>query len=170
MMISLTQARAGIVATKAMVRPRSTSCNIRSCSALGGTTGRLFRIGVATSAGQMTQARTPLTPSSALMVSVSAAPLAHAVEDSVTAVKHAIQVGPHHLFPRLGRECRPAAVGNVCPGAVDQDVDAAKLLLDGGSDPGHSLLVGDVELTDIDRAASLADQRRRLAERRLRAT
>jgi len=40
--------RGGMLATKAMVRPRSSGCSILACSSSLGTTGRNFRIGVAT--------------------------------------------------------------------------------------------------------------------------
>ena len=45
--ISFMQTRGGMLATKAMVRPRSSGCNILACSSSLGTTGRSFRIGVA---------------------------------------------------------------------------------------------------------------------------
>jgi len=49
--------RGGMLATKAMVRPQSSGCSILACSASVGTTGRSFRIGVATSPGEKQQAR-----------------------------------------------------------------------------------------------------------------
>ena len=55
--ISLTQTRGGRLATKAMVRPRSSGCSIVACSASEGTTGRCFKMGVATSPGERQQAR-----------------------------------------------------------------------------------------------------------------
>jgi hypothetical protein len=55
------QTRGGMEATKAMVRPQSSGCSILACSASDGTTGRSFRIGVATSPGDRQQARRPLT-------------------------------------------------------------------------------------------------------------
>ena len=47
------QTRAGMLATNAMVRPQSSGCSIFACSASLGTTGRSFRIGVATSPGEV---------------------------------------------------------------------------------------------------------------------
>src|ERR1700749_2345237 len=70
--ISFMQTRGGMLATKAMVRPRSSGCSILACSSSLGTTGRSFRIGVATSPGDRQQARRPLTHSSMLKECVSA--------------------------------------------------------------------------------------------------
>src|SRR6266705_987782 len=70
--ISFMQTRAGILATKAMVRPQSSGCSIFACSSALGTTGLDFRIGVATSPGDRQQARRPLTHSSMLKEWVSA--------------------------------------------------------------------------------------------------
>src|SRR5438046_10288007 len=70
--ISLMQTRGGMLATKAMVRPRSSDCSILACSSSDGTTGRCFRIGVATSPGDRQHARKPLTHSSMLKEWVSA--------------------------------------------------------------------------------------------------
>ena len=66
------QTRGGMLATKAMVRPRSSGCSIRACSFSLGTTGRNFRIGVATSPGDRQHARRPLTHSSILKEWVNA--------------------------------------------------------------------------------------------------
>src|SRR3954454_8722622 len=70
--ISLTQTRGGRLATKAMVRPRSSDCSILACSSALGTTGRCCRMGVATSPGIRQHARRPLTHSSMLKECVSA--------------------------------------------------------------------------------------------------
>src|SRR3954466_5535933 len=64
--ISLTHTRGGMLATKAMVRPRSSDCSIRACSCSEGTTGRSFRIGVGYTTGDRQHARNPLTHSSML--------------------------------------------------------------------------------------------------------
>src|SRR5277367_356674 len=64
--ISLTHTRGGRLATKAMVRPRSSDCSILACSSSDGTCGRSLRIGVATSPGDKQHARKPLTHSSML--------------------------------------------------------------------------------------------------------
>src|ERR1700761_4617162 len=70
--ISLMQTRGGMLATKAMVRPRSSDCSILACSSADGTCGRSFRIGGATSPGDRQQARRPLAHSSMLKEWVSA--------------------------------------------------------------------------------------------------
>src|SRR5438876_3343061 len=70
--ISFMHTRGGMLATKAMVRPQSSGCSIVACSSADGTTGRDFRIGVATSPGDRQQARKPLTHSSMLKEWVSA--------------------------------------------------------------------------------------------------
>src|SRR5271156_2370167 len=70
--ISFTQTCGGMFATNEIVRPRSAGCNILAIiSSLGGT-GLLFRIGVATSAGDRQHARSPFSNSSMLKEWVSA--------------------------------------------------------------------------------------------------
>ncbi|MND09133.1 hypothetical protein D3C83_322290 [compost metagenome] len=54
-----------------MVRPRSSGRSMRASSAADGGTGRFCMIGVATSPGQMTVPRMPLTHSSMLSDMVS---------------------------------------------------------------------------------------------------
>ena len=62
----------GCSAMKRMVRPRSCSCSMRAFSAALGSTGRFFRIGVATSPGHSAVARRPCAPCSMLNECVSA--------------------------------------------------------------------------------------------------
>ena len=56
----------GISAMKRIVRPRSSSWSMRAFSSALGSTGRFFRIGVATSPGQSAVARRPWMHSSML--------------------------------------------------------------------------------------------------------
>ena len=62
------QTRFGRVATKKMTSPRSSACSMRARSSALTGTGRWSRIGVATSPGQMTDERMPLSNSSMLIV------------------------------------------------------------------------------------------------------
>src|SRR3979411_509050 len=70
--ISFMQTRGGMLATKAMVRPRSSDWSILARCSPEGTTGRNFRVGVATAPGDRQHARKPLTHSSMLNEWVSA--------------------------------------------------------------------------------------------------
>ena len=70
--VGIVAAVSGMLATNAMVRPRSSGWSMRACSSSLGTTGRNFRIGVATSPGDRQHARRPLTHSSMLNEWVSA--------------------------------------------------------------------------------------------------
>src|SRR5690348_5998639 len=71
MMISLMHTCGGCAATQRMVSPRSAGCSIFLRSSGEGGIGRRSMIGVATSAGQIAQARMLFTHSSMLIVSVS---------------------------------------------------------------------------------------------------
>ncbi|MND00471.1 hypothetical protein D3C83_191020 [compost metagenome] len=72
MTTSLTQVRAGIVATKRIAAPKSSGCAMRARSAGVGGTGRFSMIGVATSPGRIEVARIPFMHSSMLIDSVTA--------------------------------------------------------------------------------------------------